>query len=712
MIHPCCHLPASAGNHFCLSRTQKIIPPFGLLGCAALLGLVLVAIPSSSLGQNSESAPNLLPNPSFEQTRITVEGWQTQAWHGGDAAFWAVESPGRSGQHCLTIRSEKGSDAAWIASIAVKTNTLYELSGWIRTRNIRGAVGALLNIQGLQDARTAAVTGTRDWTHVSTIFSSANSTSLQINCLFGGWGESTGQAWFDDVALVPVTIRQGALSATITIDPGARSLPYDRKIFGGFIEHFGRQVYGGLYEPGSPLSDARGFRKDVIAALKELKLSVVRWPGGCFASGYHWTNGVGRTRTPVPDPVWGDTDPNTFGTDEFIEWCRLVGCEPYICANAGNGTPEEMRQWVEYCNGSRGEYAAMRRADGHAQPFNVHFWSVGNENWGDWEIGAKTPEVWGPFVRRAAELMLKVDPTLDLAAAATPDRGWTLPLLKAAGPYLHYVTVHQYWIPGWGKNEKQDYLSCILHSQSPEQTIQTEISILEESGFRGKIKIAFDEWNLRGWHHPGFPRKQTVAPGDQQAAALIKEREQNAIASRYTMADALFSASFLNACLRHCEDVGMANISPIINTRGPLYVYPGGIVRRTTFHTLAMYANLLESRVGKLDLRADPLVHGSDVIPVVDAIATVDESGRHWAIALVNRHPEEAVACTLKLGKQPIVGQVKTTVLAGDSPDAYNDVEHPDRVVPRTTQLSIDDGVVKLPPHSLSILQVTIKDQN
>ncbi len=221
--------------------------------------------------------------------------------------------------------------------------------------------------------------------------------------------------------------------ATVTIDTGARSVPYSRFIFGGFIEHFDGQVYGGLFEPGSPLSDRQGFRKDVIEAVKELKISVVRWPGGCFASGYHWKDGVGPSRKPTPDPVWGVVDPNTFGTDEFVEWCRLVGSEPYICTNAGNGTPEEMRQWVEYCNGSKGRYARARKAGRHDEPLNVRYWSIGNENWGGHEIGARTPQEWGPLVHKSAELMLAADPKLKLLAAATPDRGWTLPLLRAAG---------------------------------------------------------------------------------------------------------------------------------------------------------------------------------------------------------------------------------------------------------------------------------------
>ncbi|HUX17374.1 MAG TPA: alpha-L-arabinofuranosidase C-terminal domain-containing protein, partial [Phycisphaerae bacterium] len=162
-------------------------------------------------------------------------------------------------------------------------------------------------------------------------------------------------------------------------------------------------------------------------------------------------------------------------------------------------------------------------------------------------------------------------------------------------------------------------------------------------------------------------------------------------------------------CLRHCEDVGMANVAPIVNTRGPLYVHPQGIVKRTTFHILAMYANLLENRVGRLDVLAGPLVQGNRSIPVVDAIATVDESGKRWSIALVNPHPAQAAACTVRMKDVPLEGEYDATVLAGDSPEAYNDVEHPDRVVPEKTRLTFTQGVVNLPPHSLTIVKVTTR---
>ena len=505
------------------------------------------------------------------------------------------------------------------------------------------------------------------------------------------------------VALKPIAGLSEGTEAIVTIDTDAPSTPYSRMLFGGFIEHFHRQIYGGLFEPGSPLSDENGFRKDVIAAMKELKLSVVRWPGGCFASGYHWKDGVGKTRKPVDDPVWGVTDPNTFGTDEFVKWCRLVGCEPYICTNAGNGTPEEMRDWVEYCNGTKGRHAQMRMTNGHAGPLNVRYWSIGNENWGSHEIGRKTPQRWGPLVLQSAELMLAVDPDLTLLAAATPNRDWTLPLLATAGKHLDSVAIHQYWLPCWRRNLTPDYVNCIMLCEGPEKTIARVIDVIEEAGCRGRIKIAFDEWNLRGWHHPGFPRKQASDKSDPAVREFIEKREINADASQYSMADALFSASFLNACLRHTEDVGMANIAPIVNTRGPLYVHPGGIVRRTTFHTLAMYANELEDRVVRLKLEAGG---DSNRAKDLDGVATSDASGKRWAIALVNRNPSETLACAVKLGDRALDGTFDATILAGDSPEAFNDVERPNRVVPEKTQLKFNQGVVNLPPHSLTIIRI------
>ena len=497
--------------------------------------------------------------------------------------------------------------------------------------------------------------------------------------------------------------------ASLTIDTDTPSRIYSPMTFGGFLEHFDRQVYGGVFEPGSPLSDKNGFRKDVVAALKELRIPIVRWPGGCYASDYHWEAGVGKQRRPTDDMAWGVIEPNTFGTDEFVALCRLIGWQPYICNNAGNGTIGEMRNWVEYCNGNTGKYAQMRKGNGYKRPRDVKIWSIGNENWGAHEIGYKPIAQWAPLALEAAREMKAADPTIQLTAAALPTREWTLPLLKMAGQYLDYISIHSYWLPLWQRNDTPDYLTCILKSESPEQLIANYVGVLQESGHRGRIKIAFDEWNLRGWHHPGFPRKEIQDYTNPEVIRLVAAREESDIASQYTMADALFSASFLNACLRHAQDVGMANIAPLVNTRGPLYVHPGGIVKRTHFHALVMYANELEPRVGRMEIKADPLAHAGESVPVVDAIATVDDSGKRWSIAMVNRHPDADVACTVKVKDQLLEGTCKAVILSGDSPDSYNDVASPNRVVPKRTNLRFARGVAIFPPHSLTIVKVRLK---
>jgi alpha-N-arabinofuranosidase len=484
--------------------------------------------------------------------------------------------------------------------------------------------------------------------------------------------------------------------STVTVFTDVPARTYSRMIFGGFLEHFNKQVYGGIFDPGSPLSDGDCFRLDALAALKELQVPIVRWPGGCYVSGYHWKDGVGPERRPTDDMAWGVRDPHTFGTDEFVHYCRKAGWEPYICNNAGNGTIEEMQDWVRYCNCNEDD--PRRR---------VRIWSIGNENWGAHEIGHKPIKEWAPFVRKAAMAMKAVDPDIILTAAAIPTREWLTPLLEEAGEYLDYISIHRYWLGIWNENVTPDYVSCIANCNDAEAFVTQCVDLLEETGYRGKIRIAFDEWNLRGWYHPGFPRKDVQDYDNPEVQRLVAARDDNLIASQYTMADALFTASFLNSCLRHSSDVGMANIAPLVNTRGPLYVHPEGIVKRTHYHALWMYANLLHECVANMSVSSDTLAHGNESVALVDSVATVDRNGNRWAVALLNRHPSEKVSCSLQMGDSLLEGVYSATVLTGDSADAYNDREHPERVIPERVNQTFRNGITHLPPHSLTILKVT-----
>jgi alpha-L-arabinofuranosidase len=499
--------------------------------------------------------------------------------------------------------------------------------------------------------------------------------------------------------LLPViTSAQKNVQAKLTIDFKGEYQLYDRMIFGQFIEHFHRQVYGGIFEPGSKLLDEQGFRMDVIEALREMKVPVVRWPGGCFVSSYHWLNGIGKTRVPAYDKAWQVEEPNTFGTDEFVLWCRKIGAEPFICTNAGTGTMEEMSDWVEYCNLNVGKFGRMRQENGQTRPFNVTYWSIGNENWGGHEIGAKSIAEWGPLVRESAKMMRRVTPEVKLFAAALSNPKWTVPLLKEAGALLDYVSIHNYWDGDHDTFKPAGYLDCMMKTNLPENDIKSTISILEQTGYRGKIKIAFDEWNLRGWLHPGLFNSRLKMD--------IASRDKNDINSTYTMADALFTACFLNTCLRNARDVKMACFSPVVNASGVLFVHPAGLVKRTTYHVMNLYANKLQANMLPFEIHSDSLNYKNKSVPAIDAIVTCNNGKKLITIALVNKHPEKEADCDL--GIKINSKSVNATILSGDAVDAYNDIDTPNRVIPESRQLRVKDGHVLIPAHSLVIITLQL----
>ena len=486
------------------------------------------------------------------------------------------------------------------------------------------------------------------------------------------------------------------MSAAISVVSQSPRTPINRHIFGYFIEHFHRLIYGGIYEPGSQFADVDGFRTDVADALRELGVPIVRWPGGCFVSSYEWLDGVGPERTPSFDKAWRVDDPNTFGTAEFVAWCELVGAEPYICTNAGTGTAVEMADWVEYCNAAGvGTWASLRRQHGFGRPLGVQHWSIGNENYGTWEMGAKGPEEWARFVTESAKMMRRVDPDIRLVTAARADLSWTLPLLQSAGPYLDAVAIHGYWDKLWVVDEPSDYLRCVGRSGEPEDDIRTMRSIIKAAGYEGRVSIAFDEWNLRGWHHP---------PGNDDQA--LEARRLNDRHETYTMADAIFSAGFLNGCIRNADVVSMANLAPLVNGRGPLYADEHGIVRRTTFHAMHLYSRLLGDEYVESSGHSIALDCGEGVsIPAVDTVATRNPDGT-LVLALVNRHPQRELDCRVDIDGSPVVGGATVDVLAGDHVDAFNSPSEPERVAPRRSEVDLADGVVRLPAHSITILTV------
>ena len=480
----------------------------------------------------------------------------------------------------------------------------------------------------------------------------------------------------------------------------------DFMIFGHFLEHFHRQIYGGVYDPGSHLADENGFRRDVIEALRRIKTPVIRWPGGCFVSAYPWKKGVGE-RVPYYDKAWRVEESNAFGTDEFIAFCREVGAEPFICTNAGTGTPEDMSDWVEYCNLNIGEWAALRQANGNAEPFSVPYWSIGNENYGAWEIGAKTADEWARLVLESAKMMKRVDPTIELAVASIPDLDWNTKVLREAGDLLDWVSIHGYWSRASDEGEfETGYDNIIARAFEPEERIVKTKHILGALGYLGKLRIAFDEWNLRGWCHPKF---MTFGAADH---ALM---DKNDINSNYNMADAVFTACFLNSCLRHSDTVGMANFSPAVNTVGAIFTHAEGIVLRPTYHVFDLFANysyeeIVHSALSSPSFEVEADDGNSKSVPQVDAVVTRDPSTGQVGITLVNLHGEMAITCNIRGLDARKFGSVTARTVNGDSVDAYNDVDCPDAVSILERQLgevSTEDFGFDCPPHSVTVLNLS-----
>lgn len=469
----------------------------------------------------------------------------------------------------------------------------------------------------------------------------------------------------------------------------------DNKIYGHFIEHFHRIIYGGIYDPGSHLSDENGFRTDVLEALKKIKVPVIRWPGGCFVSSYDWKKGIGAKRTPYYDKAWRVEESNEFGTDEFIAFCREIGAEPYICANAGTGTPEEISDWVEYCNlENMGIWANERIKNGYKKPYNVKYWSIGNENYGSWEIGAKSPSEWGRYVKEAAKMMKRVDPTIEVMAANVVDPDWNIQLLKEAGDAIDWISIHGYWDPIHEQNNPMSYEKVIEQIPKIEEQIKKAECFLGIFGYLDRIKIAFDEWNLRGWHHPNIHHGHGYSKDE-----YITPRDLNDLNQTYTVADGIFSAAFLNTCLRHSKTVRMANFAPTVNVRGMIYTYKDGIVLRPTYHVFDLYVNYMKEQV--IDSYCE--YECTDL----DVVATKNDDGI-IAVSLINKSSKDSRTVEIKIpgiyGKKALLKTIN-----GEHIDSFNDVGKEEQVkITDVKKEILPENTIKLKidAHSVNVLVI------
>ncbi|KAK3192060.1 hypothetical protein K4F52_001687 [Lecanicillium sp. MT-2017a] len=418
---------------------------------------------------------------------------------------------------------------------------------------------------------------------------------------------------------------------SISVDSRSVLSDIDDNIYGGFLEHMGRAIYGGIYDPGNPLSDENGFRKDVIEALKELKMPIVRYPGGNFVATYHWQDGIGpkEQRPKRRDLAWINTESNEFGTDEFMRWCEVVGTTPYMCLNFGTGTLDEALGWIEYCNGTGDtHYANLRRKNGRDEPYNVRYWALGNEVWGPWQVEQMTKEDYARKAYQWAKAIKLLDPSVELILCGeTGFSSWDHHVLKECVK----VDVH-----GLGGDKSKglidmhsihiytaaaDHLKNATAPRCAERAIGITAGLIDlaraENGVSPSAKrqtICFDEWNV--WD-------PIRADGESGAEA------------KYDLSDALAVSIWLNVFIRQSKYVGMANIAQTVNVISPLMTTKNGILKQTTWWPLLLFSKYMRGstiacnvRCGEYQGETEPAwIRGAIETPWLDVSAALDIDG-------------------------------------------------------------------------------------
>lgn len=421
----------------------------------------------------------------------------------------------------------------------------------------------------------------------------------------------------------------------------------DKRIYGSFIEHLGRAVYGGIYEPGHPTADADGLRQDVIDEVRKLNVPIVRYPGGNFVSGYRWEDGVGpvEERPKRLELAWGVTEPNTFGTNEFLKWCKKANTECMMAVNLGLRGAEEARALVEYCNHPSGSYYSdLRRKHGVENPHNIKLWCLGNEMDGDWQIGHKTAYEYGRAAAEAAKVMRWVDPSIELVLCGSSNShtktfgDWEAQTLDLAYDKVNYVSLHQYY-----DNKTDDTASFLAKSMEMDDFIHTVVSVCDyvkgKKHSKHEVNLSFDEWNV--WYHS--------CDADKKIERWCQAPHQ--LEDIYNFEDALLVGLMLITLLRHADRVKVACLAQLVNVIAPIMTETGGgVFEQTIFYPFMHMSNYGRGTalVSQICCDKHDTKEFTDV-PDLDGVAILSEDETELTVFAVNRDFEEAYALTLDL---------------------------------------------------------------
>jgi alpha-N-arabinofuranosidase len=499
--------------------------------------------------------------------------------------------------------------------------------------------------------------------------------------------------------------------AHLTVDRRNVVGPVQRRLFGGFVEHLGRHVYDGLYEPGHPTAGPDGFRRDVIALVRELGVSTIRYPGGNFVSGFRWEDSVGprEERPRRLDLAWHSTETNEVGLHEFATWLEMVGSDLMLAVNLGTRGVQEALDLLEYANVAGGTTISdRRRAHGRDEPFAVEMWCLGNEMDGPWQVGHRSADAYGALASQTAKAMRMLDPSVRLVACGSsssymPTFGeWERVVLTHTYDDVDYISCHAYY-----EERDGDVGSFLASGVDMDHFIEAVVATADHVGaVRGsakRIEISFDEWNV--WYQSRFAEVDQIRGIDTWPVA------PRLLEDVYSVTDAVVVGGLLISLLKHADRVTSASLAQLVNVIAPIMTEPGGPAwRQTTFFPFATTSRLARGTV--LDVQVDAptyptAAYGS--VPLVDAVVTWDEETGTGAVFVVNRAATEPTAVELDLaGLGSDVRVSDAVVLADVDRHARNTLAEPERVGLRPLEVGVHEGraTVTLPPVAWAALSL------
>jgi alpha-N-arabinofuranosidase len=499
-------------------------------------------------------------------------------------------------------------------------------------------------------------------------------------------------------------------TARIIVDTDFRIGEVDPRLYGSFVEHLGRCVYGGIYEPDHPTADDLGFRQDVLDLVRELRVPLVRYPGGNFLSGYNWEDGVGpvEERPTRLDLAWRTTEPNLVGTNEFAAWANRAGIDVNLAVNLGTRGIDAARNLVEYCNHPGGSYwSDLRKAHGVQDPHGIKLWCLGNEMDGPWQIGQKTADEYGRLANQTASAMRLVDPTIELVACGSSNSQmptfpeWEATVLDHTYEKVDYISLHTYY-----RYTNDDLGTFLAQSLDMDNFIQSVIATCDFIQARTRLKkrlyLSFDEWNV--WYHARDRDRSIMAEQPWQIAPPLTE-------DTYTHVDAVVVGTMLISLLKHADRVKIACLAQLVNVIAPIMTETGGSAWRQTI----FYPFLHASHFGRgevLDLQvASPSYANStfDDVPLLEAVATIDDEQQTVNVFAVNRSQDESLRLEGDLRGLPGYIVAEHIVLSHDDPHACNTSKAPDTVTPHSNgSAKLTDGVLtaEIPKLSWNVIRL------